>query len=83
LQGSFKKIEMVSGADDDWSDSDDMQSEVETRVLLGIPDGVIDSPEDLADAALSRIGGRPVRYYVCLGASNTILTFPEGIFTCN
>lgn len=48
-------------ADDDWSDSDD-ESEVETSVLLGVPDGVIESIADLNDAAVSRIGGHPVRY---------------------
>jgi hypothetical protein len=48
---------------DDWSDSDedDALSEVETTVLLGIPDGPIGTPGDLADVAVSRIGGRPVR----------------------
>ncbi|KAJ7453954.1 programmed cell death protein 2 [Mycena galericulata] len=46
--------------DDDWSDSggEDM-SEVETSVLLGTPDGVIAAAADLADAAVSRIGGHP------------------------
>ena len=48
--------------DQDWSDSDDDErSDVETSVLLGIPDGIIESEEDLHDAAVSRIGGHPVR----------------------
>lgn len=47
-------------ADDDWSDSDD--GNVETAVLLGVPDGPIESEIDLTDAAVSRIGGHPVRY---------------------
>jgi len=45
-----------------WSDSDeDDLPQIETSVLLGIPDGVIESPSDLKDAAVSRIGGLPVR----------------------
>ncbi|KAH9072183.1 programmed cell death protein 2, partial [Lactarius deliciosus] len=51
---------MASPEQQDWSDSDDDDpSQVETSVLLGIPDGVIDSPSDLKDAAVSRIGGLP------------------------
>ncbi|KAJ7132085.1 programmed cell death protein 2 [Mycena epipterygia] len=46
--------------DDDWSDSDEeVVSEVETSVLLGTPDGAITAAADLADAAVSRIGGHP------------------------
>ena len=48
--------------EDDWSDSDQEQlSDVETSVLLGVPDGPIDVESDLIDAAVSRIGGLPVR----------------------
>lgn len=54
--------------DDDWSDSEEDQaldsSELETSVQLGIPDGPIDTTvanEDVLDAAVSRIGGLPVR----------------------
>jgi pre-rRNA-processing protein TSR4 len=48
--------------DEDWSDSDEeVVSEVETSVLLGTPDGAITVSADLADAAVSRIGGHPVR----------------------
>ena len=48
--------------DDDWSDSDQEDlSDVETSVLLGVPDGPIDVQSDLIDAAVSRIGGHPVR----------------------
>ncbi|KAG2150234.1 programmed cell death protein 2 [Suillus bovinus] len=51
---------MPSVVDDDWSDSDDeIGSEVETAVLLGIPDGVIETETDIKDAAVSRIGGHP------------------------
>lgn len=48
---------------EDWSDSDsdDDRSDVETNVLLGIPDGAIERQEDLDDAAVSRVGGHPVR----------------------
>ncbi len=54
---------MAAGYEDDWSDSDDdMGSDVETSVQLGIPDGPLKSPSDLLDAAVSRIGGHPVRY---------------------
>lgn len=51
----------------DWSDSsdeEDARSDVETNVLLGIPDGEIKTQGDIDDAAVSRIGGRPVRYSV-------------------
>lgn len=49
--------------DDDWSDEDeDEVSDVETSVQLGIPDGPLDSAADRVDAAVSRIGGLPVRY---------------------
>lgn len=48
--------------DDDWSDSDDEElPDVETSVLLGIPDGPIEKQEDIDDAAVSRLGGYPVR----------------------
>jgi pre-rRNA-processing protein TSR4 len=49
--------------DDNWSDSDDEDRPlgVETDVLLGIPDGKIENEDDLIDAAVSRIGGLPVR----------------------
>lgn len=49
--------------DDDWSDEDeDEVSDVESSVQLGIPDGPLDSAADRVDAAVSRIGGLPVRY---------------------
>jgi pre-rRNA-processing protein TSR4 len=48
---------------DNWSDSDEEERPlgVETDVLLGIPDGKIENEGDLIDAAVSRIGGLPVR----------------------
>jgi len=53
---------MPSIVDDDWSDSDDeIGAEVETAVLLGVPDGVMETETDIKDAAVSRIGGHPVR----------------------
>ncbi|THH03539.1 hypothetical protein EW146_g10416, partial [Bondarzewia mesenterica] len=36
-------------------------SVVETSVLLGVPDGAVETPSDVKDAAVSRIGGAPVR----------------------
>ncbi|KAJ7180460.1 programmed cell death protein 2 [Mycena filopes] len=46
--------------DEEWSDSDEEAvSEVETSVLLGTPDGSITAAADLADAAVSRMGGHP------------------------
>lgn len=54
---------MLPSVEDDWSDSDEeVLSEVETSVLLGVPDGSISTPADLTDAAVSRIGGHAVRY---------------------
>jgi len=48
--------------DDDWSDSDEEDlDQVETNVLLGVPDGTVDVDHDKIDAAVSRIGGLPVR----------------------
>lgn len=53
---------MAPESEDDWSDSDDdAMSEVETNVFLGVPDGSIDAMADIQDAAVSRIGGLPVR----------------------
>ncbi|GJJ11202.1 hypothetical protein Clacol_005434 [Clathrus columnatus] len=48
--------------DDEWSDSDDERqtSEVETSVLLGIPDGEIEDTVDIMDPSVSRIGGYPI-----------------------
>ena len=52
--------------EDDWSDSEDGESvsELETSVLLGIPDGEIQDPLDLSDPSVSRIGGVPVCHIV-------------------
>jgi hypothetical protein len=47
-------------SEEDWSDSDD-ESQIETQVFLGIPEGEIKVPQDLTDVTVSRIGGRPVR----------------------
>ena len=60
--------------DDDWSDSDEEPgSDVETSVQLGVPDGPLESAEDRLDAAVSRIGGHPVRYHSFLRACTLIL----------
>jgi len=57
--------------EDDWSDSDDEAvSGVETSVLLGVPDGFVDVASDLDDAAVSRIGGHPVRFTICTTVLN-------------
>ncbi|TEB21844.1 hypothetical protein FA13DRAFT_1766586 [Coprinellus micaceus] len=51
---------MAPPRDDGWSDSDeDELGEVETSVLLGVPDGPIDAESDVNDVAVSRIGGHP------------------------
>jgi|SRR6267142_1533553 len=47
-----------------WSDEDEDEDDVaqiETSVHLGVPDGPVESASDLKDAAVSRIGGLPVR----------------------
>ncbi|KAH8116345.1 programmed cell death protein 2 [Phellopilus nigrolimitatus] len=47
-------------SDSDWSESDDdNRTDLETSVLLGVPDGAIEKQEDLDDAAVSRMGGHP------------------------
>ena len=58
---------MAPQREEDWSDSDEeSSSDIETSVLLGVPDGPVDEPNDLKDAAVSRIGGHPVgRIYIC------------------
>lgn len=51
---------MAPPKEDDWSDSDEEElGEVETAVLLGVPDGPIDAESDTNDVAVSRIGGHP------------------------
>ena len=51
-----------SREEDEWSDSDDENlTEIETSVLLGVPDGPVEIGSELDDAAVSRIGGLPVR----------------------
>ncbi|TFK51694.1 hypothetical protein OE88DRAFT_1698786 [Heliocybe sulcata] len=53
---------MAPKVEDDWSDSDDDEQEqldVETSVLLGLPDGPVNSIDDLSDVAVSRMGGHP------------------------
>lgn len=51
---------MAPKDEEDWSDSDEeVGSDDETAVQLGIPDGSIESPADLCDPMISRIGGHP------------------------
>lgn len=60
--------------EDDWSDSDEEDVlDAETSVQLGIPDGPLESASDLLDAAVSRIGGHPVRYHPLPHACTLIL----------
>lgn len=48
--------------EDTWSDSDDeLEADHETSVDLGVPDGPVEDAAVLLDAAVSRIGGHPVR----------------------
>ena len=64
---------MAPHDDSDWSDSDDEElSEMETSVLLGIPDGPIEKQEEADDAAVSRIGGYPVRNVVLYSIACTV-----------
>ena len=59
---SFQDSAMASSTRQDWSDEeDDDVIRTETSVFLGIPDGPVGSASDLKDAAVSRIGGLPVR----------------------
>lgn len=45
----------------EWSDSDGgFPDSVHGNVLLGLPDGVVTEAADLADPAVSRLGGVPV-----------------------
>jgi len=51
---------MPVSTEDDWSDSDDeIGTGMETDVLLGVPDGRMETESDIKDAAVSRIGGLP------------------------
>ncbi|KAG8681630.1 hypothetical protein FRC09_017350 [Ceratobasidium sp. 395] len=44
----------------EWSDSEQgIDSQEQTSVLLGIPDGAITDPKDLRDPNVSRLGGKP------------------------
>jgi hypothetical protein len=45
----------------DWSDSEEGNDQLQTSVLLGLPDGEIVDPKDLRDPNVSRLGGKPVR----------------------
>jgi pre-rRNA-processing protein TSR4 len=54
---------MASSTRQDWSDEEeDDLIRTETSVFLGIPDGPVEVSSDLKDAAVSRIGGLPVRF---------------------
>jgi hypothetical protein len=49
----------------DWSDSEEGSDQLQTSVLLGLPDGEILDPKDLRDPNVSRLGGKPVRPCAC------------------
>ncbi|KAG9312897.1 programmed cell death protein 2 [Chiua virens] len=54
------KVSMHVLTEDDWSDSDEeIGVAMETEVLLGVPDGRVETETDVTDAAVSRIGGLP------------------------
>lgn len=52
---------MSADDESDWSDSSagSVASSFSTSVMLGLPDGAIESATDLADACVSRLGGPP------------------------
>ena len=51
----------IMAPSDDYSDSDESDVEdIQTNVLLGLPDGPISSTSDLVKPRISRIGGHPV-----------------------
>jgi pre-rRNA-processing protein TSR4 len=57
---------MASSTRQGWSEEEDDVTRTETSVFLGIPDGPVESASDLKDAAVSRIGGLPVRFIMYL-----------------
>lgn len=64
---------MPASIEDDWSDSDeDVGAGVETDVLLGVPDGSVETDADIKDAAVSRIGGLPVRALSLVQCTNNV-----------
>jgi hypothetical protein len=68
--------------DDDWSDDDELEGDqLESSVLLGVPDGSIESAQDIADAAVSRIGGLPVRYFFCTISIHSFDCLCKGVLT--
>jgi pre-rRNA-processing protein TSR4 len=72
-------------SDDEWSDSDsEPGGDVETAVLLGVPDGALSAPGDAADAAVSRLGGSPVRPHVlCVIESSFISVSAQAFLTAS
>lgn len=71
------RYSMPAPAEDDWSDSDEeIGAGMETDVLLGIPDGRVETM-DIKDAAVSRIGGLPVRALSLVQCTNNMsMQFP-------
>lgn len=59
--------------EDDWSDSDEeISTGTETNVLLGVPDGSVETDADIEDVAVSRIGGIPVRALSLIHCTNNM-----------
>ena len=64
---------MPNSNEDDWSDDDDdMGAAMEMDVLLGVPDGSVETNADIKDAAVSRIGGLPVRALSLVQCTNNV-----------
>lgn len=64
---------MPVSTEDDWSDSDgEIGAGMETDVLLGVPDGRVETDADIKDAAVSRIGGLPVRALSLVQCTNNM-----------
>lgn len=65
---------MASSTQQDWSDEEDDDIRTVTSVFLGIPDGPVESTSDLKDAAVSRIGGLPVRFFPIQSCTSILLS---------
>lgn len=55
---------MASKREEEWDSDEESEDGLRTisttSVLLGVPDGTIEEPEDLKDPLVSKIGGPPV-----------------------
>lgn len=66
---------MSQSDESDWSESEDGLDQLQTSVLLGLPDGEILDPKDLRDPNVSRLGGKPVRPCDCSPWVHTVCTY--------